>query len=367
VKTAGILAVAVLLLTEPKLPHWTPLTSGVTARLRGVSAVSEQVAWASGANGTILRTADGGATWQRFTIPDTAALDFRDVDAMSDRIAYVLSIGAGAASRIYKTIDAGAHWQLQFTNDEPKAFYDAMTFCDPQHGLAISDSVDGRFIVLRTSDGGAQWARIPSTSLPAALPNEGAFAASGSNIAMTDCAHAWIGTGSAARARVLRTADGGETWSVADTPLASATSSSIFSIAFRDERHGVVVGGDYKKESDAGRNAAATSDGGVTWRPVTGLGGFRSAVAHVPGTAASWIAIGPSGADVSDDDGQSWTSMPWGGFHAFAFARRAPIGWGVGESGRIGRLDWSSPAGHHAAALDARDEAPGNAGVIGRR
>jgi photosystem II stability/assembly factor-like uncharacterized protein len=335
-----VLVSTALLLLQPKLPHWTPQISGVTARLRGVSAASERVVWASGANGTILRTSDGGATWQRLAIPGTSDLDFRDIDAVSDRVAYVLSIGAGNASRIYKTTDAGAHWDVQFTNGDPKAFYDAMTFCDAEHGLAISDSVDGRFVILRTGDGGVHWSRIPPESLPPALPNEGAFAASGSNIATTDCRHAWIGTGAATRARVLRTTDGGATWSVADTPVSASGSSGIFSVAFRDERHGLTVGGDYKKEDVAVENAAATSDGGVTWQPIAGLGGFRSAVAHVPGTASSWIAIGPSGADLSENDGKTWTTIAGAGFHAFAFAPHSSTGWGAGESGRIGRLNW---------------------------
>src|SRR6186713_3366260 len=97
------LALALLMAT----PTWTPQTSGVTARLRGVSAVNDRVAWASGANGTVIRTADGGATWTKLPVPGADTLDFRDVDAVSETTAYILSIGAGAASRIYKTTDAG--------------------------------------------------------------------------------------------------------------------------------------------------------------------------------------------------------------------------------------------------------------------
>src|SRR5262249_62221994 len=133
--------------------------------------------------GTILRTIDGGRTWQPRSIPTAPRADFRDVDAVSDRIAYVLSIGSGESSRIYKTIDGGEHWDLQFANTDPKVFLDAMTFADGTHGVAFSDSVDGAFVVLTTSDG-RRWTRIPADRLPAALPGEGAFAASGSNIAM---------------------------------------------------------------------------------------------------------------------------------------------------------------------------------------
>jgi photosystem II stability/assembly factor-like uncharacterized protein len=321
-------------------PHWQPQTSGVTARLRGVSAASEHVVWASGTNGTILRTADGGETWQTLTIPGAAKLDFRDIDAIDERTAYALSIGAGAASRIYKTTDAGATWTLQFTNDDPKAFYDAMTFWDANRGLAISDSVDGRFVILMTSDGGAHWTRVPTEALPPALPNEGAFAGSGTNIAVVGRDLAWIGTGASTKSRVLRTTDGGRTWAIAETPIVTSASAGIFSVAFRDQRHGIAVGGDYKRENDATDVAAMTSDGGATWTLSSGLSGFRSVVAHLPGNRPSWIAVGPRGADVTEDDGRTWTRVDGDGYHAFSFAPRAPVGWGAGESGRIGKLTW---------------------------
>jgi photosystem II stability/assembly factor-like uncharacterized protein len=305
-----------------------------------VSAASEHVVWASGAKGTILRTADGGETWKPLVIPDTDKLDFRDIDAVSDRTAYALSIGAGQASRIYKTTDAGEHWTLQFTNDDPKAFYDAMAFWDANRGLAVSDSVEGKFVILATEDGGAHWARIAADALPPALPNEGAFAGSGTNIAVYGRDMAWIGTGASTKSRVLRTTDGGRTWAIADTPIVTSGSAGIFSVAFSDPGHGLVVGGDYKKEKDATDVAAATSDGGSTWTLVKGLGGFRSVVAHLPGSKTSWIAVGPSGADISLDDGRAWSPVAGDGYYAFSFAPRGGVGWGVGESGRIARLVW---------------------------
>ena len=225
-KTFAVLLAAFLVAA---VPRWEPQTSGVTARLRGVSAASERVVWASGANGTILRTADGGATWQRLTIPGTERLDFRDIDAFpsDERTAYTLSIGQGPASRIYKTTDAGEHWTLQFTNDDPKAFYDAMAFWDADRGLAISDSVDGKFVFLVTHDGGAHWTRVPADTLPPALPNEGAFAGSGTNIAVFGRDLAWIGTGASTKSRVLRTSDGGRTWAIIDTPIVTSASAGM--------------------------------------------------------------------------------------------------------------------------------------------
>jgi photosystem II stability/assembly factor-like uncharacterized protein len=320
------------------VPRWSVQTSGVTQRLRGVSAVSEKVAWASGAGATVLRTEDGGTTWQKLNVT-TEALDFRDVDAVDTQTAYIMSIGNGPASRIYKTVDTGKTWNLQFKNDDPKAFLDAMSFWDANHGIAFGDSVDKQFYILTTADGGRTWSRVPTTNLPPAQVNEGAFAASGTNIAVFGKSHAWIGTGAASKSRVLHTSDGARTWQVANTPLASGPSAGIFSIAFRDAKHGVIAGGDYKKEQEAVDNIAMTSDGGATWTLAEGLSGFRSVVAYVPGMKTpTLIALGPSGGDYSLDDGRTWIPIVGPGFDTFSFVPGKQIGWGAGAEGKIGRL-----------------------------
>lgn len=318
--------------------EWTTVPSGVTARLRGVSVASDRVVWASGAEGTVVRSADGGATWQRLPIPDTGDLDFRDIDAVSESVAYVLSIGPGERSRIYKTSDAGRSWTRQFVSDDPSAFFDAMAFWDANRGVAFSDSADGRFHVRVTTDGGVSWPRVPTDRMPPALPNEGAFAASGTNVATYGSSHVWVGTGGAAQARVLRSTDGGQTWDVSVTPLAAGPSSGIFSIAFRDATHGIVVGGDYTNEAGAVKNAAVTDDGGVTWTLADGLTGFRSVVQYLPAGGPGVIAIGPSGADYSLDGGRTWRVVDGPGFHAFGAAPGGRLGVGVGEGGRIGLL-----------------------------
>jgi photosystem II stability/assembly factor-like uncharacterized protein len=339
IRSANLQFALWLLTLVPFAPTWTSQVSGVTAALRGVSAASDRVAWASGSGSTVLRTTDGGETWQRIAVT-TDRLDFRDVDAVDDVTAYVLSIGNGPASRIYKTVDAGATWTQQFSTNDPKVFLDAMTFWDAAHGVVVGDSIDGQFYLLMTSDGGRTWSRVPPEGLPPALPNEGAFAASGTNIAVFG-ADAWVGTGAAATARVLHTPDRGRTWTVATTPLIAGASAGIFSVAFRDSRHGVVVGGDYRKEQDATDNVAVTSDGGSTWTLVRdhGLSGFRSVVAYQPGAGAALLAVGPQGADWSTDDGHSWTPLPGAGFHTFSFSPTGRVGWGAGPRGTVGRLD----------------------------
>ncbi len=339
---AGIVAVVTAMVAVSAAGNWQLQTSGTSERLRAVSAVSEKVAWASGNRGTVLRTDDGGVRWTVLPVPGAESLDFRDIEATSDRTAYILSIGAGDKSRIYKTTDAGKTWVLQFTNPDPKAFYDAIAFWDEQNGIAVGDPVDGRLTILRTSDGGRAWALTPEADRPRALPGDGMFAASGTCLVVHGRTNAWIGTGGSAQARILRTTDRGATWSAAPTPIVAGTSSAgIFSIAFSDALHGIVVGGDYRKEKEPSDNAALTNDGGRTWEPpgTAGLRSFRSGVVFIPGSRGrELIAVGPAGTDRSTDGGRTWSPLGDVGFHAVSVDRSGKSVWAVGEQGRVGRL-----------------------------
>jgi photosystem II stability/assembly factor-like uncharacterized protein len=336
VLAAGVVAAASAAAT------WQLQTSGTSERLRAVSAVSEKVAWASGNKGAVLRTDDGGNHWVVLPVPGAEGLDFRDIEATSDRTAYILSIGSGDKSRIYKTTDAGKTWGLQFANADPKAFYDAIAFWDERNGIAVGDPVDGRFAILRTSDGGRTWGLTPEADRPRALPGDGMFAASGTCLVVQGRTNAWIGTGGAAQARVLRTTDRGATWSEAATPIVAGTSSAgIFSIAFSDALHGIVVGGDYRKEREPSDNVALTSDGGRTWAAGGGvtLRGFRSGAVFVPGSRGrTIIAVGPAGSDRSLDGGRTWSPLGEVGFHAVSVDRSGKSVWAVGEQGRVGRF-----------------------------
>jgi photosystem II stability/assembly factor-like uncharacterized protein len=267
------LATTVLLLAaSAALAQSAPQTqlSHTAENLRGVSAVSRQVEWASGAHGTYLRTTDG-RTWISAQVPDAAALDFRAVVAFSAAEAFLMSAGPGDQSRIYRTTDAGQHWQLQFTNNNPKGFFDSMVFWDSTHGVVLGDPVPDetgklKFELLLTNDG-QTWTPIPPLQLPPAEEGEGAFAASNTCIAILKPADAniWFATGGHA-ARVFHSPDLGRTWQVSDTPiLHGPDSAGIFSITFRDPTHGVIAGGDYKHPDQDGPNLAFTSDGGKTW------------------------------------------------------------------------------------------------------
>ena len=257
---------ALLLLSAASYPQEPiTLTSGTKETLRGLSVVSPTTMWASGTHGTYLATVDAGKSWTVGEVPSAESLDFRDVEAFSSSLAYLLAAGPGEQSRIYKTDNSGKHWTLQLTNPDPQGFLDCMAFWDRDHGIVLGDPVDAKFVLFTTVDGGRHWKKISSGQLPPAVPGEGAFAASGSCIAVNGTQNVWFVTGGAA-ARVFHSEDRGKTWSVATSPLpVNGSTSGIFSVAFRDAMHGVIAGGDYKAPSEGIRNLAFTSDGGKTW------------------------------------------------------------------------------------------------------
>jgi photosystem II stability/assembly factor-like uncharacterized protein len=305
--------------------------SNTTENLRGVSTPAANVAWASGTHGTYLLTTDGGTTWQTAQVPGAGSLDFRDVEAFSADLAYLLAAGPGDQSRIYKTTDGGRTWSLQFTNKDPKGFFDCMAFWNPDHGIAVGDPVfdkdgHGKFELITTKDGGKNWKPIPSGKLPPAVAGEGAFAASGTCITVQGKKNVWFASGGKA-ARVFRSTDAGKSWTVAETPIVhGADSAGIFSIVFRDSTHGVIAGGDYQHPEKDGPNLAFTTDGGRNWslaaispqwyfsavvfstnrRAADGLFALGTAhAAHADITAAKWqeiwdlnlnaVSISPSG------------------------------------------------------------------------
>jgi len=327
---------------NPRGPTLTPQQSGTTSRLQAISPVSPRIAWASGTGGTYAVTTDGGATWRAGVVPGADTLEFRDVEGIDARTAYLLSAGNGDLSRIYKTIDGGATWTRQFTSRDSSAFYDCFAFWSPDRGITMSDGVKGRFPVVRTVDG-SRWEDI-GDRLPAALNGEGAFAASGTCVAVEGDKRAWIATGAGTSARVLTTTDGGDTWQAHAVPIIQGTTTSgAFSVAFRDARHGILGGGEFAAPDKPSNNIARSGDGGQTWTLATGTSfpGPVFGVTYVRGESqGTVVATGPSGAAWSPDEGNTWLTLP-GVENYWAVAFASPqAGWLVGTEGRIMKLSF---------------------------
>lgn len=305
--------------------------SGVEVRLRGISAVDASVAWASGQQGTVLRTLDGGLHWQQVSVPAAGeALDFRDIEGFDANTAVVLSIGPGQNSRVYRTEDGGASWTQVLRNRDERAFFDCMAF-EGEQGWLMGDPVDGRFQLYLTRDGGRHW--ILDANGPPALEGESAFAASGTCIARLQGAIAMASGGSAARVHVRR--DGESHWQSFDSGMGRGKpEAGVFSLA-PSASGAFAVGGDYKDEAGAGN--AAEWRGGSTRKPLVVVAaprGYRSGVACVDGTPPACIAVGPRGVDAWDSS--RWKAVDAAGYDAIDLHGRS--GWASGDNGRIARV-----------------------------
>ena len=56
------------------------LKSNSEASFRGLDVISSKTAWVSGTGGTVLKTNDGGNTWENVSVPNNIAVDFRDIE-----------------------------------------------------------------------------------------------------------------------------------------------------------------------------------------------------------------------------------------------------------------------------------------------
>ena len=327
-----------LLLSVPTMAQWNKQSVDTKAGFRGLSIVNEKVVWASGTGGTVIRTTDGGTSWNIFTVPGAEKLDFRDVEAFDANTAYILSIGNGDASRIYKTTDGGATWKLQFANTDANAFFDAIACWDRNKCIAMSDPVKNKYVLIGTTNG-KTWQPLDTDKMPPAKDGEAAFAASGTCLITQGKSTVFLASGGS-NARVFRSEDRGLTWFVADSPLPKGTAGSgIFSIAMRDEKNGVIVGGNYEKPEESNSNIAFTADGGRSWITGKGLSGYRSGVAHI--NSSTIIAVGTNGSDISFDSGRTWKKLGRESLNAVAAKGKKAV-WAVGPQGYVARLNNST-------------------------
>ena len=383
------LTLILLALTATAQAQWTIQQSHTTASLRGIHALGNGIAWASGTAGTVLRTTDDGTTWQTCTTPPEAEkLDFRGVQAFDANTAIVMSSGKGDLSRLYKTTDACKSWKLLFTNPDKEGFWDAFWInAIYGDGMLIGDPVNDRFTVFETKDGGISWHKDQSRSLQLHGMSLGAFAASNSSLGKADRGDGdtrgpgvdsfpgfvtggkdgaflfekWEGQ-SHSKTRYGRGLSGlpPRDWNRRSIPLAGGTDSAgAFALALRytgspcsdcgfgEYWHLIAVGGDYAKPDESvGTAAFSTGDGGWTWTAAqTPPHGFRSAVAYSAHTK-TWITVGPNGTDISTDDGKNWHPLkpsPSDTPDADQNWNALSLPFVVGPKGRIGKLNPTTP------------------------
>ncbi|KRF19947.1 hypothetical protein ASG90_19640 [Nocardioides sp. Soil797] len=324
-------------------PTWHESVVDADQSFRGLDAVDDRTAWASGSSlteggpGKIFRTTDGGRSWDDVSPPGTEGLGFRDVEATSARTASILAIGPGEASRIFRTTDGGASWTETFRNTEETAFYNCMDFYPGgKRGLAVSDPVDGKFRIIATEDGGRTWQVRSDQGMPDST-GEANFSASGDCLVIKG-RDAWFGSGGSA-SRVFHSSNFGRTWRASDSTIPAGEAAGVFGLAFRSSHEGIAVGGDFSAPDDGVDATARTSRRG-TWSSAGDLAHLGEDAAWVQGRRNTLVVVGESGdvmgSSVSRDGGRTWEQFSETGFHTLDCVRR--MCWAAGGNGRAATL-----------------------------
>jgi len=305
--------------------------------IRGLSVVKNDIIWVSGSNGFVALSMNGGKSWEIKPIPSYEKYDFRDIEAFDDKIAIVMN--SGNPSVFLKTTDGGLNWKLAYKNEDKKIFFNGMDFWDEKRGIAFSDPVDGKLFLIATNDGGKSWKEVPFKDCPQVQEGEAGFAASGTSIRVTGDGYAYIGTGGKA-AHLFSSDDYGKTWKKFSCPIIKfKESTGIFSIAFKDLRTGVVVGGDYNADTLSKDNCYLTFSGGKSWKaPFKSPAGYHSCVEYV--TQTYLVATGTSGTDFSYDGGQTWNKLTNTGFNVARKSKKGTKVFLAGNNGIMGVLDY---------------------------
>lgn len=305
------------------------IESGLKNSFRGLSVVNDKVIWVSGSGGMVGRSLDGGKTFKWSQVKGFEKTDFRDIEAFDATTAIIMGISEPAY--MLRTVDGGETWQVVYENKTKGMFLDAMEFWNDQSGIVIGDPIGGEFYIARTFDGGRSWQGLPEGKYPKADSGEACFASSGTNIRKFSKSEAIFITGGLKSRVFIRDKR-------IEIPIIQGKESTgANSIAVKNKKTFIVVGGDFEKSNQTVKNCVITIDGGDNWtQPETFPTGYRSCVEYL--RKKDWITCGLNGVDYSTDDGKNWKNISKEGFHVVRKAKDGKLVVFAGGNGKIGIL-----------------------------
>lgn len=317
-------------------PHWQEVNSPFNSSLRGIAAIDSSTCWASGSNGKVILTTNGGKTWFDRSIPRLDTLQFRDIHAFDKD--NVIIISAGLPAVIAQTSNAGRDWIISYFSKQKGLFFDALDFWDEKRGIAFSDAPDSLLYIMTTEDGGEHWKVLADSLSPPVFSHQGGFAASGTCLITYGNGKAIIGLGGP-EATILQSNDFGNTWRKSKSPLdAGEASKGNFSFSeFQNQLF--VVGGDYLGDSLSTNSIAKSIDDGNSWQltqDTAVAGKYRSSIVQIDENRL--IATSRTGSSYSLDAGLTWTSFK-GAYFSLSKGKDGFI-WGSGAKGKVARLIW---------------------------
>ncbi len=308
----------------------TVLDSGHNTSLRGLSIVNNNIIWASGSNGTVAKSLDGGKTFEWLTVAGYEKRDFRDIEAFDANTALILAVAEPAI--ILKTKDGGKNWYKVFEDTTKGMFLDAMDFQNKNFGIVIGDPIKERFFLAITFDNGENWNKGTKLLVaPIDYSGEACFAASGTNILLKKNGDYLIISGG--KQTEIMNGLGGEILQM----IQGKETTGANSISTWKEKYFAVVGGDFSNDKDTTGNCALSFNHGDSWvKPQTSPHGYRSCVAYI--TSNKLISCGTSGIDISEDGGKNWQLISNQSFHVCQKAKKGNAVFLAGANGKIARL-----------------------------
>lgn len=302
------------------------------ASVRGMSVVDDSVAWICGSKGTVARTMNGGKTWEKIEVKGFEKNDFRSVEAFDRNFAYIATTSEPAALLITK--DGGKTWNTLAQEEKKGTFFDALCCWDRAYCILLADPLERKFVLAKYIDGNFN---LTDTAGPSSYEGESCFAASGTCLRIDKRGRVWFVTGGT-KSRMFYSRNYGKDWTIFDLPLISGKSSQgAFSIALRDDKNAIVVGGNYTEAKSSVKNCAITKNGGKSWiLPDVPPGGYRSCVEYISGK--TFIATGTTGSDVTTDGGITWKNFDGNNFNVVRKAKRGKLILMAGDRGMVGRV-----------------------------
>jgi len=305
------------------------LNADTKSSFRGLSVVNNKIIWVSGSNGTIGKSLDGGIVWHWFLVPGYEKTDFRDIEAFDDKNALIMGIDNPAV--LLKTNNGGESWTLVFHDTTKGMFLDAMDFYDNKHGVVIGDPIQNKFFKAITSDGGNTWKSVFFDNRPLADSMEACFASSGTNIRKFNKREDVFISGGLSSNLFIKNKK------IKIPIVQGVETSGSNSVAYKNKKYFIIVGGDFSKKNDSVENIAITNNCGKSWiKSTIPPHGYRSCIEHI--ASKQWITCGLNGVDISKDNGISFSKISDLGFHVCRKAKHGDAVFLAGGGGKIGKL-----------------------------
>jgi hypothetical protein len=319
------------------------LTEKKGISLRGLSVPSEKVIWASGSKGTVVKSLNGGVSFEWLQVKGYETRDFRAIHAWNENEVIIVAVAAPAV--ILKTMNGGLSWNKVYENVDTSMFLDAIAFRNENEGAVIGDPINDTLFLLQTNDKGTNWERVKGDYWKSkVIKGEAFFASSNSNLAFLDNKIAFVSGGIKSRLWI-----GGEAMDIPIIQGLNSTGANTMAIS-PNKNHIVIAGGDFNNPNEMNNNFVKLdrfknpntnnkhlSEIKYFWKlnkSVKNIHGYKSSLVCLNN---KWmLATGTSGVEISRNKGKNWEKISNESFHVVQVQPNRKAAFFAGSGGRIG-------------------------------